>query len=617
MLFFKERKVPALVLTALAALLLAFLRPFLEWHGSGMENAITHVLFLATVLLLVSQIRIERVIYLWFIPVFLATISRVESMFHIGPLLVIFGVFWWFVFRDWRGMRFSLIVLVSWSLFQLWRYLYFGDLLPNTAYAQSISVLDNLRYWPRPDGDILSYHGGFVLLLALPITLVFSRCRQTVLLLLLIGSLILTAVFSEWVFGPARMDRARLTTHLAVFAALDTAAMFYHLSLGRIRRTLWVAPALGIVVVAVVGMDVVAPYRAGWGIGGFDRIRSEFARIAEAESLPRPTVSNPDLGVMSWHKQFNIVDLGHLGTPIMAKIFGTPRADYFFDYAAPDIIESHSYWSRLYDGEIFTDPRFVQRYRPVNTWVTDWTRERWKANPESQSGIWVRDDILKSSGSAERQLVDRLATNLSIDLLREELERCQVQSREAYDCTYVARTAYRFLPEFRERGQVKVLNDIFAASHTAAFDSYLINGHRDGQAHRSAMEFILNEYLNEIRGSRSIIHSDWDVYLIENSLVYIKETCNPEDPGSKFFLHLDPVDVADLPDHRRQYGFDNLDMDFEQYGMRAGERCFVERKLPDYDIAAIRTGQYIPGEGRIWEGSFDLTELTSGRQAAP
>ena len=58
-------------------------------------------------------------------------------------------------------------------------------------------------------------------------------------------------------------------------------------------------------------------------------------------------------------------------------------------------------------------------------------------------------------------------------------------------------------------------------------------------------------------------------------------------------------------------------MDFEQYGVRADGRCFMVRKLPDYDIAAIRTGQYIPGEGRIWEGSFDLNESTSGGQAAP
>ena len=93
-LFFKERKIAALLLTAMAALLLAYLRPFLEWHGSGMENAVTHVLFLATVLILVSQVRTERILWLLSIPVFLASISRAESIYHIGPLPVIFGVFW-------------------------------------------------------------------------------------------------------------------------------------------------------------------------------------------------------------------------------------------------------------------------------------------------------------------------------------------------------------------------------------------------------------------------------------------------------------------------------------------------------------------------------------------
>ena len=443
-LFFKERKIAALLLTAMAALLLAYLRPFLEWHGSGMENAVTHVLFLATVLILVSQVRTERILWLLSIPVFLASISRAESIYHIGPLLVIFGVFWRLAFRNWRGMCFSFIVLGLWILFQWWRYLYFGDFLPNTAYAQSISVFENLRPWLRLDtehmlrafvnaGQLLQFHGGIVLLWALSVALVLPRRRphrrHTALLLLLLGSLTLTAAFSETIFGSPTLDEARLTTHLAVFTALGTAAMFYCLYLGGIPRKRWVTTAFGTILVFVFSRNVVAPYFLCCPTTNFEPVRAEAAQIAVAEALPRPTFSNPDLGVVSWHKQFNIIDLGRIGSPIMAIEAGLIRADYFFNYAAPDIVMSHSSWSCTYDGELFSNPRFARLYQPVATMVTDWTEENCKSNPGSLAGYWIRSDILKSSESAERRLIDRVAMNLSVDLLREELKHChQAQS---------------------------------------------------------------------------------------------------------------------------------------------------------------------------------------------
>ena len=106
-------------------------------------------------------------------------------------------------------------------------------------------------------------------------------------------------------------------------------------------------------------------------------------------------------------------------------------------------------------------------------------------------------------------------------------------------------------------------------------------------------------------GGQPIIRSDWDVYLVRSSLIYKKEQCAPEDTEPTFFLHLDPVDVNDLPSHRKQYGFDNLDFAFRDHRPAIeGGVCAVVRVLPDYGIAAIRTGQFVPGEGKnIWEGS--------------
>ena len=128
----------------------------------------------------------------------------------------------------------------------------------------------------------------------------------------------------------------------------------------------------------------------------------------------------------------------------------------------------------------------------------------------------------------------------------------------------------------------------------------------------------LDDYAARLVGDRPpLIRSDWDVYLIENRLIYVKEQCGPEDVDARFFLHLYPVDVNDLPGHRRQHGFDNHDFNFGRHGRRGGETCLAAVPLPGYDIATIGTGQFVPGEGQIWNGSFDVVEPADDGKAAP
>lgn len=100
------------------------------------------------------------------------------------------------------------------------------------------------------------------------------------------------------------------------------------------------------------------------------------------------------------------------------------------------------------------------------------------------------------------------------------------------------------------------------------------------------------------------IRSHWDVYFIASRLIYIKEQCRPDDTDAAFFLHLVPVDLADLPDNRRQYGFDNRDFSFRQDGQEGDGKCWTQAVLPEYDIAEIRTGQYRPDAGNIWQGAI-------------
>ena len=102
------------------------------------------------------------------------------------------------------------------------------------------------------------------------------------------------------------------------------------------------------------------------------------------------------------------------------------------------------------------------------------------------------------------------------------------------------------------------------------------------------------------------------VHHYEDRLFYVGRTCDGSGPqpigagGARFFLHVDPVDRNDRPAGRRQY--DNLDFKFQDRGAVDVERCVAVVELPSYEIAGFRTGQYVPGEGRLWEGEYRFDE---------
>ena len=142
----------------------------------------------------------------------------------------------------------------------------------------------------------------------------------------------------------------------------------------------------------------------------------------------------------------------------------------------------------------------------------------------------------------------------------------------------------------------------------------------------------MDELIAGVGDSRPIIGSNFDVYLEENRLVYVKEECGDEDVDARFFLHLYPVDAADLPkrreprssvilaalgpdvdaagppDRREPDGFGNFDFDFREVGRRGDGRCAAVRGLPEYEIASIHTGQYRPGRDPEWSARVSTAD---------
>ena len=117
------------------------------------------------------------------------------------------------------------------------------------------------------------------------------------------------------------------------------------------------------------------------------------------------------------------------------------------------------------------------------------------------------------------------------------------------------------------------------------------------------------------RAGEPLIRSDFDVYLNDDALIYVKDDCSEDDTDEPFFLAAFPVNETDLPAESRRRGFQNLDFHFRENGIRqSGDRCIAIARLPDYNIARISTGQYIRrADGstiHTWEGEVRLREVS-------
>ena len=116
--------------------------------------------------------------------------------------------------------------------------------------------------------------------------------------------------------------------------------------------------------------------------------------------------------------------------------------------------------------------------------------------------------------------------------------------------------------------------------------------------------------------NRPVVASDCcDVYSLGSEILYHDRDCRlprvSSGPDSaRFFLHVTPADIRDLPAERRGVGFGNYNFPSSRLQHRDGF-CFAVRRLPPYDIAEVHTGQF----QKIWlsDRTTEYRELWGGR----
>ena len=108
-----------------------------------------------------------------------------------------------------------------------------------------------------------------------------------------------------------------------------------------------------------------------------------------------------------------------------------------------------------------------------------------------------------------------------------------------------------------------------------------------------------------IASNDPIIRADFDVYLHENELIYVKDPCRLTS-GKRVFLHLIPEDVNDLIGPATK-GFDETSFRFVRRAVKFDGKCMATIPLPDYAIAGIRTGQPANDGSIAWEAEFSVS----------
>ena len=144
----------------------------------------------------------------------------------------------------------------------------------------------------------------------------------------------------------------------------------------------------------------------------------------------------------------------------------------------------------------------------------------------------------------------------------------------------------------------------------------------DGEFYVGRSRLVVARWIAKVVERAPVIRSDFDVYHDGNRLLYTGGECGDEAIAPPFLLHVFPEDEGDPPMPQREHGFNSLDFYFKKHRLPlaryfkdtpapGGVKCIAVVDLPDYEIARIRTGQFVPGRN-LWDGEFEV-----GRRKPP
>lgn len=590
--FFRQDYLYGVFFTFLSAFLLFSSVRFTEWMGSGMENPLSCFVLLLSIYLLFLMFQKKRIILSASPIIFLSTIARAESIYVIFPLISFFVILWYLKFKRIKDvLKFAFLVLLFWIAYKSGEFLYFGCFFPNTAFGENIFLIQRLK-------KLLSFNWQYIktsasygwillnefriilLIVTIPIFIFAKKQVERVFLFLSVLLLAALSFFYPFFFGPTRLDIGRTNTHIAVFVVLFFSAGLFWLR--KEKKFYIILPVLLLFSLYVVEKYRERPVYLCCSTSRFEKFRRDVLKRARKEQIPRPSFANVDLGAISWHKNFNIVDLGKLGSPILSRLKNPVIIkDYLFEFAAPDFIELHEWWSCAYSF-ILTDERFRKMYEPL--WETrgPWLSLHCKKFPASRTGIWIRKDIKKNSSSRERKFLTYLTFDLSLKRIKKEIQKCK-KEKSILSCEYVTRNVYRFLPELVQRGEYRGAIELFSRTRTSDYDLAILKGRISRNWYRKALNFLYKYEMNMMAKPEHLIaEGEFKVYRTKNRLMLLKENCKGKDIEGTFEIELFPSG-------------EKISFNWKTMGFKAGKNCAALLELPESSYKTLKIIQLKKG----------------------
>lgn len=399
-------------------LLLAVCTPFVIWTVSGLENPL-YVFLLCLLLWLIVRERRDGAAsdrLPWIAGAVAAglALTRPDGAVFAAlyPLLTLST-------KDWRAafgriLRYGAVLAVLVGGFLLFRWTYFGDLVPNTFYAKggpNAGVYVDLATLQPPMmakafGLLESVAGpGNVLLLAALLAgtaFLIGRRRfgwgHGVLgVFAYFGAVPFLLLPFDW------MEEYRFATPLFPFLYAYAAALAA--TLGEMlfpeadRRRLPVLAAglaaVGLSLALFAGRSVLF---AASPTVPFTEVVEKFGvrynNFADLLGLRQASILLPDVGGTLWTSRLRVYDLAGLIDPVIARSLNKRPSvfyDYIFDRVKPTFIHTHHYWT--FQAALDRDPRFARDYLPLFHYVEPAVLERAGGFP-LRSGDFVRRDAV-------------------------------------------------------------------------------------------------------------------------------------------------------------------------------------------------------------------------------
>jgi len=413
-----------------ALTLLALNTSFVVWTTSGLENPLYVFLLSALTcgsLELVTHPRPPRsqAIAVGLLATAIA-LTRSEGVLYFAafPMLLLVSR----AYRAYRGaapvapalLSYTAAFALSLGAFLLFRWHYFGELLPNTYYAKGTAFSAAAQYGPMFALsfiwrllELVAGIGGLIGVLAAAWLLfaagyLMSARRFGMARAGLVTMTILTGT-AYLLLPPDWMKEYRFATPFLVFfyltIVLITADFLGDPGLTRRRG---VTAAIAVATLALGGSVLVFAGRSlafmrepevdfagvkGWISDRFDRYADELA-VAQGSLLV------PDLGATLWYSRLRVYDLGKLCDKTIARtMVKHPPAfyHYVFEVAKPTFIHTHGNWS--YYAMLDEDPRFRRDYVPISE-----VREGEGKTHPVFSGDYVRKEIARGQEATLERL---------------------------------------------------------------------------------------------------------------------------------------------------------------------------------------------------------------------